>query len=176
MLSEIITRDAVVKYPHDELRDFTMKHLPIYMTLLVLSACSRAPETIEEIKKTIEGRWVLNPGYCENQIAESGFADILIKDGGIKTNQVLAEGKWFSPNNEAELLTIISAFIEAKKIDCKSDIGDGSPLLINFESYEQNFTLAYFPDNDLLFRISETGVVVATRYDATYLQELQTIN
>lgn len=153
-----------------------MKHLPICLALIALSACSRAPETIDEIKTTIEGRWVFNPDYCKNRIAESGFVDVLIEDGGIKTNHVLAKGKWFSPNNEADLQTIISAFIEANKIDCKSDMGDDSPLLINFESYEQMFTLAYYPDNDLLFRISETGVVVATRYDANYLQKLQTVN
>lgn len=149
-----------------------MKHLPICLALIGLSACSRAPETIDEIKTTIEGRWVFNPDYCKNRIAETGFVDVLIENGGIETSKVLAKGRWYAPPQQAELQSIVATFINTQKSDCEADLPDGSPLFINFESFEQAWTLAYFPSDDLILRISGKEVVVAKRFDEDYHESL----
>lgn len=149
-------------------------HKLIFACTALLSACNKAPQTVENLRNALEGRWVFNSAYCQQLLPDEGIFDHVIVQSGILTGSVLAQGHWYRPAIEeaSTFAGMVDSYIRDNSKSCKEPLPSGKPSLIVFESFEQKFVFAYYSDSDTVFRIEDDLVIAGRRYDGEALSRL----
>lgn len=139
----------------------------LWLAIFVIGCSDKLSES--EIKSNLVGRWLYNPGGCEERLDEGAY-DITISSDGITLNGIKSFGNW-TELPQVEMMQLADAMlIHCNSLKIKSV---GIRDAITFKSFENNYTFIVYHDHDVFVRVKPSGKLeIFTRFDFEKLRSL----